>query len=227
MTTAVSTDLQNDGLKIELVKWQGMSIEAERMAGAVVITDDFEEIVGVDTLSKIKQFQKETEAARKEHVEPFNRLVKRVNDMFRPISESLSLAEDTIKGKIKHYRVEKERIRQAEEAKRRKEFEAQIEAEKQKAKEENREQAIVAPPPVILPSANTSRGEIGSASIRKIWKAEVVDLLALCRAIGEGKVAPDCIEIKMAPLHAAARRFKRDNMYPGVRFFEDTEVSAR
>lgn len=229
MTTTIS-EVQEVGirdLKIDLVLWQGYAIQAERMAQVVIITDDVEESIGIDTLSKIKQFQKETEAARKEHVEPFNKLVKRVNDMFRPISESLTIAEDAIKGKLKHYRTQKERVRQEEEAKRRKEFEAQVEEERLKAKEEKREQVIIPPLPVILPSANTTRGEFGSASLRKVWKAEVVDLLALCRAVGEGKIPPDCIEIKIGTLNAAARQFKTNNVYPGVRFFEDVEVSVR
>ena len=207
-------------IKIELVRWQGMSIEAGRIAQALEITDDTEEGMAVDTLSKIKTFQKETEGARKEHVQPFNELVKRVNDMFRPISDSLSSAEETIKGKMKSYRLAKERIRQEEERKRQEEYEKKLEEERKRAKKAGDEQKIVLPPPAVLPVATTSRGSQGAATAKKFWNYRVVDLAALYVA------RPDLVELTIKHRDTLAA-VETSQTIPGLEIFEDMRISAR
>ena len=201
----------------ELVKWQGYSIEAERMAQSLAITCDEEDQMAVGSLSQIKQFQKETENARKAHVDPFNTLVKRVNGMFKPIAESLERAENVIKEKMKFYRIEKEKVRQREEAKQLEEYRAKIAAE---VKKPEAEQRIVAPPPVILPAATTTRGGEGSASAKEFWNYEVMDIAALYAA------RPDLVTLegKRRDILAAV---KTNQTIPGLRIYKDMEIAAR
>ena len=156
-----------------IIQWSGMAIQAEQIAHSVEITCDEEESMAVSAISKIKSFGKETETARKNHVEPFNKLVKRVNDMFRPISESIEKAETEIKEKIKGYRQEKEKARLEFERKQQAEFARKIAEEQAKAKVEKREAAIIAPP-VATVKETITRTESGSAFSRKVWKFRVV-----------------------------------------------------
>jgi hypothetical protein len=214
------TALQQYDPKIDLVKWQGLSIEAERIATAIQITDDEEEGMAVDSLSRIKQFQKETESARKDHVEPFNILVKRVNTMFRPIAESLEKAESAIKEKIKFYRVEKEKVRREAEAKALAEYQAKVDAERKAAEAKHEIPKIVAPPPVILPASQTTRSSEGAATVRAFWNYEVLDIHELYKA-KPGLVA--LMEKRREILEA----IKTNQNIPGLRIFEDTLVSAR
>ena len=205
--------------KIDLVKWNGFSIEAERIALAITITDDVEEGMAVYSLSRIKTFQKQTEDARKLHVEPFNQLVKRVNNAFKPISESLDRAENAIKAKIKFYRQQKEAVRQAEEARRMAEYEKQLEAERAKVKK-GETAKIVALPPTILPEATTTHGDIGSATSKKFYNFEVVDMTALAAA------RPDLVKIEVRRRETLAA-IKDGRAIAGLRIFEDLEIAAR
>jgi hypothetical protein len=205
---------------IDLTEWNGKAIQAERTAAAIEITTDEEDSMAVDSLAEITRFKRGVESARKTEVEPFNLLVKKINDIFRPISESLDAAESVIKGKRKFYLQEKERVRQEEEGKRLAEYQAKIEAEKKKAEAEHREVKIVTPPPVILPSAPTTRGESGTSTAKKFWNYEVTDIAALYKA------RPDLVKIEQKPREILAA-VKVDQSIPGLRIFEDIQISSR
>ena len=217
MNTAI---IKPEDLQLDLVTWQGFSIQAERIASSIEITCDEEEGMAVDSLSQIKTFMKQTEEARKNEVDPFNRLVKRVNDMFRPIGESLENAEKAIKEKVKFYRIEKERIRQEAERKRQEEYERKVEEERKKAEATGKEQKIVTPPPTVLPVAQTTHGSIGSATAKEFWNYEVMDIQALYA------VRPDLVkmEVKARETKAACQI---SQTIPGLRIFEDMEIAAR
>ena len=217
MNTAI---IKPEELEVDLVKWHGMSVQAERIASSIEITCDEEEGMAVDSLSQIKSFMKQTEEARKGEVDPFNQLVRRVNDMFRPIGESLENAEKVIKDKVKFYRIEKERIRQEEERKRQEEYQRKIEAERKKAEETGKDQKIITPPPTILPVAQTTHGSIGTATAKKFWNYEVTDIQVLYAT------RPDLVkmEVKARETKAACQL---NQVIPGLRIFEDMEIAAR
>lgn len=214
--------------KIDLIKWQGYSIEAEKLAQAIVVTDDDEEAMAIDTVSRIKKFSKETEDARTEKVDPFNLFVKRVNNMFKPITVSLEKAEAMIKTKILAYQREKEVARQKAEAEKRKQYEEELrKAEEEAKKNGTGEIKTVSIPVVTLPDENTKRGSVGAASKSKTWKAEITDLPAFLRAVADGKAPADSVEVKIGVLNRLAAINKRDGVVPGVRFFEEEGLRIR
>jgi len=210
---------------LDLTEWNALSIKAERTANAITVDSDEEEQMSIDSLGEIKRFMKQVEEARKGQVEPFNKLVKRVNDIFRPIGDSLDKSEAIIKDKIKQWRIKKEEIRQAEEKKRLAEYQKKIAEEQAKAKKEKREAEIIVPSPAVLPTQ--TKGNTASAPTRKMWKAEVVDPALFIKAIAEGKAPIEAIEIKASFINAQAKQYKRDGVYPGIRFYEDIDVSIR
>jgi hypothetical protein len=210
---------------IDLTEWNALSIKAERIAEAITVDSDEEEQMGINSLADIKRFMKQVEEARKGQVDPFNKLVKRVNDIFRPINDGLEKSELVIKDKIKTWRIKKEQIRKAEEDKRQREYQAKIAEEQAKAKKEKREAEIILPPPTIIQTQ--TKGSSATASDRKTWKAEITDLKLFIKAISDGVIPIEAIEVKQSFLNTQARAFKRDGVYPGVKFFEDTDISIR
>lgn len=210
---------------LDLTEWNGLSIKAERIAGAISVDSDEEEQMAIDSLGDIKRFMKQVEEARKNQVDPFNKLVKRVNDIFRPIGDGLEKSELVIKNKVKVWRTKKEEIRQAEERKRQQEYQAKIAAEQAQAKKEKREAEIILPPPAVIQTV--TKGTTSTAPTRKTWKAEVVDPMLLVKGIADGIIPLEAIEIKASFLNTQARAYKRDGVYPGVKFFEDVDISIR
>lgn len=67
----------------------------------------------------------------------------------------------------------------------------------------------------------------GDAVVRTIWKAEVSDIKALCRAVADGTVPSSYVEANISALNAAARAGRAEARIPGVRVFEDIKVGAK
>ena len=229
-------------LRVDLIKWHAYSIEAEATAGFITITDDEENGMAINTLSKIKTFGKEVESARTETVKPLNDLTKRVNSMYKPITESLEKSEKVIKGKMLSFAQEKERIRQLEEQKRQREFEeakrkaelefleakkkAEAEAKKNKTVPVVVEQKFIEPP-VALVEEKTVRTSEGVTSIVKSWKGEVVNPMELLKGIIEGRISIACVEFKPAELNNYAKAKKVAGTFDGIRVFEDQRIMSR
>lgn len=211
MTTAI---IKPEDYDIDLTTWNALSIKAERIAEAISVDSDEEEQAGINSLADIKRFMKQVEEARKSQVDPFNKLVKRVNDIFRPIGDGLEKSESIVKDKIKQWRIKKEAIRQEEERKRQLEYQKKIAEEQARAKKEKREAEIIVPPPVVIQT--TTRGNDSTAASRKVWKYEIVD---------ESKITRDYLMIDESKIKQMIRAGVRE--ISGVRIFEDFEISVR
>lgn len=227
---------------VDLVKWNAFSIEAEATAEFISITDDEENAMAVNTLSNIKSFAKEVESARTETVKPLNDLVKRVNGMYKPITDSLTKSESVIKAKMITFSNEKERIRREEEAKRQREFEEQKrqaqkeyeEAQKKAAAEAKKtgtapvvvEQKIVEPPKPLMVE-KTVKSSDGQTTIIKSWKAEVSNPMEILKAILDGRVSVSVIEFKASELNNFAKAKKVEGVFDGIKVYEHQTVSAR
>ena len=199
---------------IDMTTWNALSIKAERIAGAIEVDSDAEEQMAIDSLADIKRFMKQVEEARKGQVDPFNKLVKRVNDIFRPIGDGLTKSESIIKDKVKQWRIKKEEIKQVEERKRQAEYAAKIAEEQAKTKLEKREAEIVLPPPSIIQTQ--TRGSSSTASNRKVWKYEILD---------ETKIPREYLIIDESKIKAMIKAGVRE--IAGVKIFEDFEISVR
>lgn len=235
-------EIKIDPLRVDLVKWNAYSIEAEQTADFITITDDEENGMAINTLSKIKQFGKEVESARTETVKPLNDLTKRVNAMYKPITESLSKSETVIKGKMLTFSNEKERTRREEEAKRQREFEEakrkaeqeRIEAQKKADAEAKKnktvpvivEQKFVEPPAPLM-QEKTVRASEGSTSIVKSWKGEALNEIAILKGIIEGRISISVVEFKTMELNNFAKAKKVEGVFDGIRVYEHQNIMAR
>lgn len=244
METALiqTEEIKVEPLHIDLVKWNAYSLEAEATANFITITDDTENGMAINTLSKIKTFGKEVESARTETVKPLNDLTKRVNAMYKPITESLDKSEKVIKEKMLSFAQEKERIRQLEEQKRQREFEeakrkaeleyleakkkAEAEAKKNKTVPIVVEQKFVEPP-MALVEEKTVRSSEGQTTIMKSWKGEVASPMDILKGIIEGRISISVIDFKQTELNNYAKAKKVQGVFDGIKVFEHQTISAR
>jgi len=212
-------DVSVPEVKLDVVKWNGLAIQAQRTAGAIEITTDEEDQMAIDSLSEVKSFQKQVETAKASALEPFNQLVNRIRNAFAPITDSLKSAEEIIKNKRKAFLFEKDRIQREEEAKRQAEFQAKVAREREEAKAKGETAKIIAPPPVVMPAPVTTRGDMGKSTASDYWNFEVVDINALYNARPEL-----CkIEVRRADTLKAV---DKDQSIPGLRVFKDKRISA-
>jgi len=79
------------------------------------------------------------------------------------------------------------------------------------------------PVPVAAPTFERAKG-VGT---QQRWKAEVIDLRALCREIAEGRLPEEYVIPNMTALNARARAEKQAMSIPGVRAVPETVVAVR
>ena len=76
---------------------------------------------------------------------------------------------------------------------------------------------------ITLPKPTSAEG----VTLVTRWKAEVTDLRALCRAIGEGVVPVECVVPNLVTLNKMAVALKQSLGYPGVRAVAEQGIAAR
>lgn len=147
--------------------------------------------------------------------------------------EPLLKAENLVKEKMLTFWQEQERIRQETEERLRveaekKRQEALKKAEEARAKgkedkaEKYEEKAAAVVAPTIAPTFNK-----GSASVRKYWSAEVVDLMTLAKAVVSGQVSIMAIKADQVFLNSQAESLKTTFNYPGVKAVSRDGFSTR
>ena len=150
---------------------------------------------------------------------------KRLDDAITPVQE----ARKIIKGTCMAFDAAQERLRREEqlrlEAEARKRADEQALAEalaaEQSGDKELAEQIIEEPvyvPPVTV--ARTAPAPSRLSAGRSVWAAEVTSLMALVKAVAEGKQPISLLEPNMPVLNGLARSLKSTWVCPGVRAVE-------
>ena len=212
------------GRIVDVVHLTGQSIAIREAAEKLTISTDADEIESANFLGQIKTIGKEAEALRKEKVNPFNELVKRINDVFRPIGSNLETAENSIKGKVLAFRKAKELQRQEEERKRNEEYQRQLAEQRKQAEKYKQEFVAPPPPPIIIPVENTTRGDSGSIHTIKTWKARIV----AAEKIPIAYYLSDNVQAELQKvLNGVAKSTHGSMKIEGVEFFQEESLSAR
>ena len=204
-----------------------------REAQALTITTNEEYQGAAQTLREIKTRWKDIEDERKRILLPFDEARKRIMDLFRPAQDNLTRAEGLLKAGILGWTQEQDRLRRVAEAQAaeiaRKEVErlqkqadkalAAGHIEKAAALEgaaDNVAPAVVAPPP-----------KAHGTSTRTVYRAEVVDEVALVKAVAAGTVPAEALEVNTAYVNQAARLYKEGLNWPGVNVVKEEVVVAQ
>jgi hypothetical protein len=207
-----------------------------RAAGVVVSTpEQYEDASGF--LASIKGAQKRV---KEWFVEPvgnahkaWKALTQRRADVLAPLEE----AERAVKRKLVDYAAEQERIRAAEQARlqaeaderaRRKREAAEKAAAKLKTpelREQRLAEAATIAAPVVTVAADTPK--VQGQSIRKVWRARVIDPHAAVEAL---LALPDWttyIKVSQGELDRFAGRTKGAVKMAGIEWFEEAQMSSR
>lgn len=187
-----------------------------------------------DLLSDIKSRGKELEKKRKAITEPMDAAKKSTMDLFRPAVDAIEGFEKLIKQKMADFVREQERLQREAEARaadeRRKEQEKlQREAEKLRAKGKEEQAAAVELQAVTAVSAPapTMQAVASGAHHRKVWKAQLVDKMALIKAVAEGRASAELLDYNESVGNKLAVALKSSLHIDGIEAFEDISIAAR
>lgn len=229
-----------------------------REASAITIASDAALETAADQLQRIKGAIKSIDEQRKAITAPIDAAKKQVMDYVRAPLDSLASAETLIKNAMIAYQDKQDALRREEEAKAAEK--SRREAEKLEAKadlleekgkleqaealRENAALQVAAPSPIV------SAPKVAGVSTRKVYSAEVVDLMALCKSVVAQSLLMDAagdpaklLEIvrgyamSNTPIQALAadtkflgqqaKAFKEAFNYPGCRLVAATGIASR
>jgi hypothetical protein len=184
-------------------------------------------------LRGVKKAAEEIDERRRSMTKPIDESKKRIMDFFRTPLERLAEAERIVKRTIAGYLTEQERIRREAEARAR----AAAEAERRRLEEQAKRQEARGNPEaaettreiaqsVTTPIAAPVERPAG-LSMRKTYRAKVVDHLELVKAVAEGKAPLNLITPNQSALDGMARALKESFQVPGCRLETETGIASR
>lgn len=210
---------------------EGKSFEITSQASKLSIRTqgDYETAAGLR--AAMKKMLSEADATRKSITSPLDQAKKAVMDLFRPIETKLdngirhvdSLLVDYTDKQEKIRREAEEKLRKEAEEKERKERERLEERAKKAADKGNEEKAEelwqkAAEVQVVAPTLAPTYQKAPGLSYREDWSAEVVDLMALVKAVAAGKAPVNFLTANTTVLNAQARATKNSLSFDGVKF---------
>ena len=95
--------LENDQ---ELAVVKNNTLQLGDYANALVIKTDEDNRTAINMLANVKDMARQAETKRKLIVDPYNGLIKSINNYFRPLTDTLANCESAIKRKIMAYQQE-------------------------------------------------------------------------------------------------------------------------
>lgn len=150
--------------------------------------------------------------------------------------DPLQQAETAIKRALGAWYDEQDRLRREEQARleaaqRKADEEARlalaVEAEQNGATSDTLEEIldtpVVAPAIVAQPTYRRANG----ISTQQRWRAEVIDLKALCLAIGQGRASINLVMANLPALNSMARAMKQTFSVPGCKAVAETAVAVQ
>ncbi|MCK5317706.1 MAG: hypothetical protein KAJ55_07315 [Anaerolineales bacterium] len=195
-----------------------------------------------DLVKMMNHRRKKLEDKRVSLVKPLNGVVNEINALFKPPRDRIDEIVGIARKKMNRFaqaqvalEAEKKRIERETAAAERKEAEELAEALRKKAGQDAEPVAQVIEAEAVKKvekaakpaKVATTRGRESSVIISKTWKAEVVDLLELAKAVADGRLPTHVIEPNMTALNDIAREKKDPGTINGIRFFEDVSTSVR
>lgn len=206
-------------------------------AQQILIHDQASYIFAANTLLDIAKIEKNIKA----HHEPIKAAayiahktaVGAEKKFLDPLNRAKAIVKKAISGwEQKQAEIRAEADRKAREEARRVEEDSRlrraIEATNARRPESEIEEILNTPDPIEPPApAVPTFDRVPGVGTRETWRAEVTDIMALCKAIGEGKAAPTLVQPFMPLLNSMARNLHDSMSVPGVKAVKDVSVTTR
>ena len=195
-----------------------------------------------DLVKMMQHRRRKLEDKRESLVKPLNSVVREINALFKPPRDQIDEIVGIAKKKMNRFAQaqvaiaqEAARIKRETAERERKEAEELAEALRKKAGADAepiaetvvREAEKKVEKAAEAPKVAASRGQESTVIVSKSYKAEVVDILELARAVADGKLPTKVIEPNMTALNDIARTLKDEGTINGVRFYQHVSTSVR
>lgn len=179
--------------KINLLSEHALSFRIEQPENLLVATEMMESLreFGSTMESLIELFRKPAH-------EHYKKILAQKKELLEPVETAMAHLRDEVQ------RFKEEADRKLLEA-------------KQKFAEYQTDEAAEA----LHVASETSEVEVDGLSYRTYWKAECVDLVALCKAIGDGKAPPSLVTFNQTNGNSLARSLRDVMRFPGVRVYSE------
>jgi hypothetical protein len=213
------------------VEYNQRSIVLHDNARLIVINDQVSLERASALRAAIKDMAKEIESERKRITVPLDNAKKAVMDLFRPATNWLETAEGILNVSIVKYANDQEKMRREQEEKLRKEAaakeakrRAELEERARKARESGKDDKAdvleqkAAEVHFEAPVVASTLQKVEGLSFREDWSAEVVDLMALVKAVADGQAPLAFLEANIKVLNSQAKATKNSLVFPGVKF---------
>ena len=229
------TEIKNEIAVIEneanlvLIKAKSFTIETQQdydMAAVFIrgvkglqkkVEETFKPIV-----SKAHAAWKEAKDQENKHIKPLQEaeeIVKKVSISWYEEQERIRIDQER---KAREEAVAAENKRKAELERQAANHEAKGNTEKAEERRAQAEQVYVAPVPVTA-TAVKAEGQ----SIKENWKAEVTDLMALVKAVAQGRAPIKFLQADMVAINKQARATKNSMNFDGVKFYSENNMAVR
>lgn len=142
---------------------------------------------------------------------PIDEAIKVVNQKIKSYDTAEAIKAQQIAAKAEADRLEKERIEREKLEAKAKKAEEQGKTEKAEALREQAETVTVAP--VFTPPTNGKK---------LVWKCEVTSIMQLCKAITDGQVPFNVLEVRQSALNDFAKSYDGKSKIDGLRFWQET-----
>lgn len=184
-------------------------------------------------LKDVKAEQQRVEALRDTLLKPLSAAVAAARAIFAPRLQAIADVESKIKRGLLAYQDEQDRIqreeqRKADERARKEQERLQREAAKAEAsgKVEKAELLQHRAEQTVAPLIQRAAPKVAGIATREVWKAEVVELDTLVKAIAAGKAPLALVQPNEKVLGAQARSLKKDFIAPGVRVWSEKSIAS-
>ena len=211
------------------------ALTVKEQATELKITDAPSYEKAKELLLTIKDLRKEIESTFRPIIEKAHAAHKEAIGQQRKVETPLVEAENIIKPLISKFLAEEERKRKAEEDRLRKIAEAEAEdrrlAEALQAEADGNSEEAAAildeepayiPPPIVPRTVSTG----GGIAMRENWLCRVENLMALVKAVAEGKAPLAAVNANVVFLGQQARSLRSEMQYPGVVVYSEKSIAA-
>jgi hypothetical protein len=207
---------------------ESKALSVVERAVAVKVTDPNSYIIAGEMWKHLAEMEKEAKAALDPVVEAAFRSHKEAVALRTRILAPITEAKTYTKGQMEAWDAEQERIRLAEERRlaaeaKRAEEEARLSeaVELEQAGQKEEAEAVLAEP-IVAPVVIVERAVpkvAGGPSYRTIWDAQVVDLMALVKAVASGTVSINALKADEVFLRRQAQSLKETFKVPGCKAY--------
>jgi len=189
---------------------------------------------GSDEIKGIKKRRDTLEEMRKSATRPLDAVKATIMGWFKPPIALLDESESLVKRQLLAYQDKAERDRAEAQAKideqarrEREKLEAQARKAEEQGKTEKAEALQQRAQTAVVPTVVAAVPKVAGTHTMRTWRAECDDVIALCRAIADGKVAPIAVDPNMKFLNAQARSLAEHFAIPGCRAIEEKTLVSR